>query len=794
MKNGTRHWYGLSDDASSDAWAFTVQPPWLSTLPIVVAPVAAPPAASTHSVAPSPTADAVAIGHAGGAPTAGLTLVFKGVDYVGDVNGSFSMGNSLPTVKSTGANTAAIHVDFGIDATTNTVYENDVAGGFTDTTVQTGATTSVNDEVLAITEAKQAGLTNILVRPLIDFLPDNFDTDPHQSMANPKNGNYYSSEFRAYYNPGAPNSAGANSFFASYKSMIVAQATLAYQNGATTFCIGTELDQLAGTGYLSYWKDIIGAIRTAAPGVKLTYSALWDDPISPWQYGGTGLAAVPGTTVATQISFWNLLDYVGIDEYAPISDMATSTFTPTVTQLAAGWTQAPTDALTNNVTGGASLISYFEGIASATKLPLIFTELGYANSSDAAINPAVPGYDQNGNPDGAVEDQTLQANLYQAFFQAWRTAGNSQLTGVYLWNWEPDATTVGPGKGINYSVQNLSAQQIIANNYTACYAAGTRIATEDGEVAVEDLRAGTMLRTASGALRPVLWIGHRTVDCDTHPRPHDVRPVRVLADAFGPGLPHADLTLSPDHAVFVDGVLIPIRYLLNGRTVAQISQRRVTYYHVELDRHDVLLAQGLPAESYLDTGNRGAFANGGGAVALHPDFGAQAWASQACAPLVTGGATVARVRKRLRETAILLGHVLTEGSGLHAFVDGHPMAIDRSAPVWRIALPAGARRLRLVSATAIPAEVDPQASDHRNLGIGLCWLAVGSTPVPIDDARLVSGWHAPERSADGAEWRWTQGDAVIELDGLTEAAASLELELLPGLRYWTKPAAFRRAG
>jgi hypothetical protein len=93
--------------------------------------------------------------------------------------------------------------------------------------------------------------------------------------------------------------------------------------------------------------------------------------------------------------------------------------------------------------------------------------------------------------------------------------------------------------------------------------------------------------------------------------------VRVAAHAFGADRPHRTLWLSPDHAVFLadQAALVPIRYLLNGSTVAQVPMAEVTYWHVELDRHAVLLADGLPAESYLDTGNRAGFANAGDAVA-----------------------------------------------------------------------------------------------------------------------------------------------------------------------------------
>ncbi len=97
-----------------------------------------------------------------------------------------------------------------------------------------------------------------------------------------------------------------------------------------------------------------------------------------------------------------------------------------------------------------------------------------------------------------------------------------------------------------------------------------------------------------------------------------VRPVRIAAHAFADGLPHRDLLVSPEHALFVDGVLIPAHRLLNHSSVTQDAPAAAEYFHVELDRHEVLLAEGLPAESYLDTGNRTMFANAP-LVALHPE-------------------------------------------------------------------------------------------------------------------------------------------------------------------------------
>ena len=183
----------------------------------------------------------------------------------------------------------------------------------------------------------------------------------------------------------------------------------------------------------------------------------------------------------------------------------------------------------------------------------------------------------------------------------------------------------------------------------ACFRAGTRIATSDGETPVEALRPGDRVRCASGA-QPIRWIGHRHIDLRRHPRPDAVTPIRIAAHAFH-GAPARDLFLSLDHAVFVDTVLIPIKLLINGGLIAPVCLAEVIYYHVELPRHDVLLAEGLAAESWLDTGNRRDFANGGQVVALHPDFAALAWDVEACAPLIVTGPKLVGVREQLRRKA-----------------------------------------------------------------------------------------------------------------------------------------------
>jgi hypothetical protein len=169
--------------------------------------------------------------------------------------------------------------------------------------------------------------------------------------------------------------------------------------------------------------------------------------------------------------------------------------------------------------------------------------------------------------------------------------------------------------------------------------------TDRGEVAVEDLRVGDLVCTLlGGASAPIVWVGCRDVDCAGHPKPREVWPVRVSAGAFGPGRPHADLYLSPAHAVYVEGVLIPIRHLINGSTIVQVAVDHVTYHHVELPRHEVLLAQGLPAESFLDMKDGSKYAERPGPARLYPDFSAGMWEAFGCARLVVTGPELAAAR------------------------------------------------------------------------------------------------------------------------------------------------------
>jgi hypothetical protein len=253
--------------------------------------------------------------------------------------------------------------------------------------------------------------------------------------------------------------------------------------------------------------------------------------------------------------------------------------------------------------------------------------------------------------------------------------------------------------------------------------------------------------------------------------------VRIAASAFADNMPHTDLFLSPDHAIFVDGRLIAARQLINGSTIRQETDwAAVEYFHVELDSHAILLAEGLPAESYLDTGNHGFFANGGAPLVLHPDLTDEsdcpARAAGSCAPFVTDEASVLPVWQRLAERAAALGQpapevAMTADPALQIVAKGRTVRpLYGENGLYIFALPKGATEVRLVSRSGTPTDVRPWLDDRRSLGVNVERIVLRGASelreVPVDHPGLVQGWHSVER--DGvALRRWTDGEAVLPL-------------------------------
>lgn len=144
---------------------------------------------------------------------------------------------------------------------------------------------------------------------------------------------------------------------------------------------------------------------------------------------------------------------------------------------------------------------------------------------------------------------------------------------------------------------------------TVCFTRGALLRTALGERRVETLQPGDLVWTADHGLRPVLWIGSRSLTRDELVAEARLRPIRIAPGAFGPGLPATAITLSPQHRVLVrsriaermfgaEEVLVAVRHLLglDGIDVV-LPEAGTEYFHILFDRHEIVTAHGLPCES-----------------------------------------------------------------------------------------------------------------------------------------------------------------------------------------------------
>jgi hypothetical protein len=187
-------------------------------------------------------------------------------------------------------------------------------------------------------------------------------------------------------------------------------------------------------------------------------------------------------------------------------------------------------------------------------------------------------------------------------------------------------------------------------NVVACYLAGTRILTDRGEVAVEPISIGDRLVTRSGATQPVKWIGRRSyviLLASSHPTC-----AKQCCRSASPAARSAQTCRSaicsspPEHAICLDDVLIPAKKLVNGASIAYHDRlATIEYFHLELPSRDVIYAEGTPAESWLDCGNRNLFANVVDYLTL--DLPPEQHAPKPCLPMVTDGPLLDGVREKL---------------------------------------------------------------------------------------------------------------------------------------------------
>jgi Hint domain len=160
----------------------------------------------------------------------------------------------------------------------------------------------------------------------------------------------------------------------------------------------------------------------------------------------------------------------------------------------------------------------------------------------------------------------------------------------------------GAALGLCLAGRSASAQIAAAKRKGgSCFLAGTRIKTPEGEVNIEELRIGDNVLTASGETK-IKFIGHRKVSRERTGPWNGDGPVKISRFAIDGKAPHSDLYVSPWHAIYMDNILIPAKYLVNGATIvadAKSEALSLTYFHIELDRHEAILAEGLAVESFV---------------------------------------------------------------------------------------------------------------------------------------------------------------------------------------------------
>ena len=438
-------------------------------------------------------------------------------------------------------------------------------------------------------------------------------------------------------------------------------------------------------------------------------------------------------------------------------------------------------------------------VADAHASPTITATLTLTNSAGTVG-------DANGKLSGTGLTETATKGIY-TLTAAGTSTFNTDLDALLF---TPTSSTKSVLTNVAISVSNGVSGTTPATAATAvtttCFLAGSRILTEQGEVAVEQLLALHEARGPGEAAiqvatladgetrwRPVVWVGGRHIDAAAAAADR-LYPIRIRRHALADGVPHRDLLVTPEHCIFIAGRLIPARMLVNGGSI--IEDRTVggyAFYHVELAEHAILLAEGLPCESYLDTGNRACFSNAA-VTALRPglllEAGRRSWSEDACAPLTVDRETVEPLWRELARRAAELGLrserqpvALSDDPELRlVLADGRVLeAIGASRGCHMFSLPPGAQPVRLLSRAAVPADlIGPFLDDRRRLGVAVQKLVLwnGLSDTVLAAAALDHrGWHAAER-----DMRWTDGDASLELPA-SGADSFLAVHLAATLRY-----------
>ncbi|QCE35033.1 hypothetical protein FAI40_06615 [Acetobacteraceae bacterium] len=397
---------------------------------------------------------------------------------------------------------------------------------------------------------------------------------------------------------------------------------------------------------------------------------------------------------------------------------------------------------------------------------------------------------------GQIEVVGVQSNAGESVTYAHNTI-TLMSDGVGVWS----ATLAGAYNPSSFQVWDDNGTATIV--YDTCFLRGTLISTPRGKIAVQDLKEGeTIWAMVDGKQieREITSVRHETNKLDkTLPVDLAGWAVCVKAGAFGDNLPERDLRVTAEHSFLFEGRFVPVRMLVNGRTIFyDTSLPSFEYFHLETEPHSVIIAEGVLTESWLNTEDRRQVFNVASDVARLDRIPSRSWEKDAAAPQDVSAGFVGRIWKQIEERAVsenvpaVAGaeQKFTKNPALSLRLDDGKLlkATKKRGNQYFFQIPAGRKAEALVSKVFRPSEsVGPWMDDRRQLGVlvGKMTVGLGEGFRSVEAHHQVAnaqGWDVVENSP----CRWTKGNAVLPMLGNEEELRfgySLLVEVLAGGPY-----------
>ena len=376
----------------------------------------------------------------------------------------------------------------------------------------------------------------------------------------------------------------------------------------------------------------------------------------------------------------------------------------------------------------------------------LMTNSTFVNSIDGAYQEELF-YKDNGSPQSAAETN-YNLNLLDNLVAAGKPVVAVEYISAAAAVADIEAKAANAGIGYYIANPDLNLDGVDTEGFTACYAPGTRIATPGGETRVEDLQIGDGVVTAAGVAKPIKWIGRRSYDAETASACPNLRPVLIRKGALAENVPHRDLRVSPMHALFVDEVFVPAAALVNGVSILRSETGgEIHYLHVELENHEVIFAEGAPAESYVDDDSRAMFDN---AAEYYDLYGIAAAGRRFCAPRLEEGYQLEAIRHHLALRAGTIAAAIVPGElagHVERLEDGvlEGWVMDRANPAAPVELEVllDGETVAAVLANRYRVDVDRAGFASARCGFSVAMPAAAASLAQVEVRRRADGSNLP---------------------------------------------------